>query len=133
MSHGVRRARDQAGFEPGGARALVLVFAGLAAASMLLPFGVVGLAFEIAAIVVGVRALRRARAAGRRAPGALAAVVAGSAATLVLLGMLAFVALFYEEYRAYETCLGRALTEAAKGECRDTFEREIGPRLRVGG
>lgn len=119
--------------EPGGARAFLLVVAGLLVAGALLPWGVLGLVLEIAAVFLGVRTLRRARASGRPAPGALAAVIGGTAATLLLVGLLGFVAVFYDEYSDYQRCFGRALTESAKDECRATFEDAIRARLGLGG
>src|SRR5215210_1627877 len=70
------------GAEPGGGRALLLALTGIVLSWSLLPWGPLGLALEIAAVYLGVRTLRRGRASGRPAPGALAAVVAGGMAVL---------------------------------------------------
>ena len=43
---------------------------------------------------------------------------------------LAFVGYFYEEYDAYQTCVGRAITDSASDACRAEFERSV--RERVG-
>ena len=127
MSDGSRSSATP--IEPGGGRAILLVAAGLLIATALFPWGVVGLVMEIAAVVLGVRTLRRGRAHGRRAPGALAAVIAGSVAALLLVVSLGFVAIFYDEYSAYQTCLTRAITQTAKTECLTTFETDVRERL----
>lgn len=115
--------------ERGGLRAALLVIAGFLLAGRLLPWGVLGLALELAAVVLAWRTLRRARASGGRAPGALAALIAGSVGTVVLLVLLGFVAFFHEEYREYERCFGRAITESAKAQCRSTFEDQLRDQL----
>ena len=116
--------------EPGGGRALLLAAAGILLSSALLPWGVLGLALEVAAIVIGVRTLRRAKVSGRPAPGAFAAVIAAGAAVTFFVLALAFVGYFYEEYDAYQTCVGRAITDSASDACRAEFERSV--RERVG-
>lgn len=129
LSDRVAGAGGRKPIEPGGGRALLLVGAGLVVAGMLFPWGVVGLALEIGAIVLGVRTMRRAAASGRPAPGALAAVVAGSVASVLLVGLLGFLTLVYKEYQAYTTCFGRAITESAKADCRTTFEFQVRSRF----
>ena len=124
---GVETARRQT--EPGGGRALLLALAGIVLSSVLLPWGVLGLALEVAAIVVAVRALRRAKAAGRVAPGARAAVVAAGMALTFFAVALAFVGIFYDEWQAYRTCLDRAITGSAGDACRAQFERSVRGRL----
>jgi hypothetical protein len=99
VSQQEQRRRGQT--EPGGGRALVLALAGIVLSSALLPWGVLGLALEVAAIVIAVRTLRRAKAAGRAAPGA----------------------------HTYRTCLDRAITSSANHECREQFDRSVRERL----
>ena len=115
--------------EPGGGRALVLAVAGIVLSSALLPWGVLGLALEVAAIVIAVRTLRRAKAAGRTAPGAHAAVVAAGIALAFFVVALAFVGIFYDEWHTYRTCLDRAITSSANDDCREQFDRSVRERL----
>jgi hypothetical protein len=120
-------ARDAA--EPGGGRALLLGAAGLLMAPTLLPWGVLGLALEVAAVVLGVRTLRRALANGRVAPGARAAVVLGGVAAFLLVVLLGFLVAFYQEYEDYRACYDRAITISAQTRCRVTFEDALRERL----
>ena len=115
--------------EPGGGRALLLAIAGIVLSSALLPWGVLGMALEVAAIVIAVRTLRRAKAAGRPAPGAHAAVVAASIALAFFVAALAFVGFFYDEWNTYRTCLDRAITGTARDACREQFDRSVRERL----
>ena len=121
--------RGKGEVEPGGGRALLLAAAGILLSSALLPWGVLGLALEVAAIVIGVRTLRRAKVADRPAPGAFAAVVAAGVAVTFFVLALAFVGYFYEEYDAYRTCVGRAITDSAGDACRVEFERSVRERI----
>ena len=115
--------------EPGGGRAVLLVVAGILLSSALLPWGVLGLGLEIAAIVIGVRTLRRAKVSGRAAPGAFAAVVGGSLAVTFFVLALAFVGYFYDEYDAYRSCVDRAITSTASDACRTQFDRSVRDRM----
>ena len=107
----------------------MLALAGILLSSALLPWGVLGLGLEIAAIVIGVRTIRRAKASKRVAPGALAAVVAGSLAVAFFVLALAFVGYFYDEYETYRTCVDRAITGTANDACRTEFERSVRERI----
>jgi hypothetical protein len=117
--------------EPGGGRALLLAISGIVLSSVLLPWGVLGLALEIAAIVIAVRALRRAKAAGRVAPGAHAAIVAAGMALAFFVLALAFVGIFYDEWNTYRTCLDRAITGTARDACRTEFDHDVRDRLGI--
>jgi hypothetical protein len=117
--------------EPGGGRALLLALAGIVLSSVLLPWGVLGLALEIAAIVIAVRALRRAKAAGRVAPGAHAAIVAAGMALAFFVVALAFVGIFHEEWHAYRACVDRAITSSADEACRSQFDRSVRDRIGI--
>jgi hypothetical protein len=117
--------------EPGGGRALLLAISGIVLSSVLLPWGVLGLALEIAAIVIAVRALRRAKAAGRVAPGAHAAIVAAGMALAFFVLALAFVGIFYDEWNTYRTCLDRAITGTARDACRTEFDHAVRDRLGI--
>ncbi len=129
MSQQQPRQRGQT--EPGGGRALLLAVAGIVLSSALLPWGVLGLALEVAAIVIAVRTIRRAKAAGRPAPGAHAAVVAAGIALTFFVVALAFVGFFYDEWQTYRTCLDRAITKSANEACRDQFDRSVRERLGI--
>ena len=117
--------------EPGGGRALLVAISGIVLSSVLLPWGVLGLALEIAAIVIAVRALRRAKAAGRVAPGAHAAIVAAGMALAFFVLALAFVGIFYDEWNTYRTCLDRAITGTARDACRTEFDHAVRDRLGI--
>ncbi len=124
-----RAGQQRSEVEPGGGRALVLAVAGIALSSALLPWGIIGVALEIAAIVIAVRTLRRAKAAGRVAPGAHAAVVAAGIALAFFVVALAFVGVFYDEWDTYRTCLDRAITDTANDACREQFDRSVRERI----
>ena len=124
-----RFGQPRGDIEPGGGRALVLAIAGILLSSALLPWGVLGLALEVAAIVIAVRTLRRAKAAGRPAPGAHAAMVAAGIALAFFVVALAFVGIFYDEWDTYRTCLGRAITDSASDACREEFDRSVRDRI----
>jgi amino acid transporter len=117
--------------EPGGGRALVLAVAGIVLSSALLPWGVLGIALEVAAIVIAVRTLRRAKAAGRVAPGAHAAMVAAGIALAFFVVALAFVGVFYDEWQTYRTCVDRAITSTASDACREQFDHSVRDRLGI--
>lgn len=131
MSERGPRSGARPAVEPGGGRALLLGAAGLVLALTLLPWGALGLVFEVAAVVLGVRTLRRARASGRAAPGARAAVVLGGLASLLLLLLLGFLAAFYQEYQDFRACDDRAITISAQDQCRVDFEDALRARLGV--
>ncbi|MGZ4470151.1 MAG: hypothetical protein ACXVXB_16825 [Nocardioidaceae bacterium] len=124
-----RRGRARGPVEPGGGRALLLAGAGILLASAMLPWGVLGLALEVAAIVVGVRALRRARARGGIAPGAVAGVIGASVAVVFFTVALSAVAIFSKEYDAYRDCADRAITTSAKTECLADLRHSLRDRL----
>ena len=130
MSDRARARRDGPPVEPGGVRALVLVPFGLVLAVLVVPVTLVaGLLVEAAAIVLGVRTLRRARRNARVAPGARAAVVGGALATVLLLLALTSLLVFYDEYVAFDRCVGRAITESARAECFATFQTDVERRI----
>ncbi len=131
MSEQVPERGEGSAREPGGGRALALGAAGLLVALTLLPWGAIGLAMEVAAIVLGVRTLRRARANDRSAPGARAAVVLGAVATFVLVPLLGFLAAFSSEFGDYRTCIDRAITISAQSQCRTEFEDAVRVRLGI--
>lgn len=123
------RGRAQGPAEPGGIRSLVLAVAGMVLATSLLPWGVVGLLLEVAAVVLGVRALRRARRRDGRAPGALAGVIAGLMGAMFFVVALSFVAIFYAEYKDFRHCVDRALIASERDRCSRTFEDAVRHRI----
>jgi hypothetical protein len=116
--------------ERGGGRALLLAAAGILLSPVLLPWGVLGLAVEVAAVVLAVRTLRRAHARGAAAPFALTAAIGGAVAALLFVLALTFVAVFHAEYSDYQSCARRAITGSAAEDCRTEFEHAV--RVRVG-
>lgn len=111
--------------ERGGARSLVLAAMGILLAMGLLPWALLGLAVEVAAVVVGVRALRRASTRGGTAPGAVAGVVGGVMGTGFCLLFLAFLALFHTEYHSFTSCVDRALVESEQHRCTTAFQDAV--------
>lgn len=111
--------------ERGGARALVLAALGLLLALSQPPWTLLGLAAEIAAVVVGVQALRRARTRGGTAPGAVAGVVGGVMGSGFCLLFLAFLTLFHTEYASFTSCVDRALVEAEQHRCATAFQDAV--------
>jgi hypothetical protein len=130
QGHQGNQSRRGRPVEPGGGRAFLLAAAGVAVSPMLLPWGAVGLALEIAAIVLGAQTLHRARLRGATAPFALPAVIGAVLAALFLTVALAFVAVFHAEYADYQSCSHRAITGSAVEECRTAFEHAV--RARIG-
>jgi len=89
----------------------------------------VGLVLDIAAIVLGLRARKRAAAAGGHAPGATGAVVAGMVGAAFAAGVLTFLAVFWTEFRDYRECLSGANTEIARERCQSVFRGDVEDRL----
>ncbi|MHB1615038.1 MAG: hypothetical protein ACYCXA_08080 [Actinomycetes bacterium] len=116
--------------EHGGWRAVGLAAVGALGILLLYPWGFFGLVLSIAAVVLGVRTLRRASRHQGRAPGALLAVVAGGTVTLLGGILLAFVAAFHTEITVYQHCLSGANTVDAQRACqtalRDAITQKVG-------
>jgi hypothetical protein len=91
-----------------------------------------GLALDIAAIVLGVRELRRAGRERVATPGAaIAGLLAGTVGAVLALIITAAVVAFYPQVRDYTDCLSGANTVADQQQCRAEFER--GVQRRFGG
>jgi len=88
----------------------------------------VGLVLDATAVVLGLRARKRAREAGIRAPGALAAVVLGVSSTVLLIGVLAVLG---PQLSSYSQCLSGANTEIAKENCRRSLIQELERRFGI--
>jgi hypothetical protein len=112
--------------EPGGRRAFLLAVAGAVMSVVFFPIGIV---LDIAAIVLAFRARKRAAKAGGTAPLSAPAVFIGGIGLAFASGLLAFIALFFDEFRAYQSCMGGANTEVARQECNDEFRIDIENRL----
>jgi hypothetical protein len=105
--------------------ALLIAITGVGMTIVLLP---VGLVLDVAAVILGTRARRRARATGFRAPAAVAAIVLG----LSCLGfVLAVLAILGPQLSRYSSCMGAANTEIARQNCENAFVREVEQRFGV--
>lgn len=112
--------------DPGGRRALLLAFVGVVMSVVFFPIGIV---LDIAAIVLAFRARKRAAKAGGTAPLSAPAVILGGIGLAFASGLLAFTAVFFNEFRAYQSCMSGANTEVARQECNDEFRIDIENRL----
>lgn len=122
----------------GGPIALLLGIAGVIMSVLFFP---VGLALDVAAIVVGVRTLRgRGAHPGRetsglnggkrsRAPGAVPGVVLGSVGALLAAIVITVLSFFWQEVQSYRECMSGANTIMAQEQCRTAFERSVERRL----
>lgn len=113
---------------------LVLGLLGLVLSLIVFP---VGLALDVAAVVLGVRELRRAGREGRPTPGAaLVGLLAGVVGAVLALIVTAVVAVFYPQVRDYADCMSGANTVADQQQCRSEFERGVqrrfGGQFRIG-
>lgn len=121
--------------EPGG---LVALFVGLCAVVLSIeimnlmmtapPLAVLAPLAGVAAIVLGVRARRRARANAHRAPGTVGGIVLGAvglAFSAVLFGSLA---LMWPEFSAFRACTDGANTISAQQSCNKTFTESLRKR-----
>lgn len=111
--------------ERGGRIALAVAVPGLVLSVLFFPLGLV---LDVGAIVVGVRALRRAE----RAPGAIAGVVLGSLGAVLVAMVIALLGVFWQEVRAYQECMSGANTISTQEQCRAEFKQAIETRLGVG-
>ena len=123
--------------ERGGQKALLLGFCGAMLATVLAPGGVTralilapaGLALTIAAIVIGIRALRRARGRQVKAPGAVGGLLLGGLGAVAACMVFASFAVFGNTLTAYQKCLGSALTHQARQDCEQQFYRDVAERV----
>ena len=75
----------------------------------------------------GSQACGESRRDPRHCPGP--AVFIGGIGLAFASGLLAFIAVFFDEFRAYQSCMGGANTEVARQECNDEFRIDIENRL----
>jgi len=114
---------------PRGRVALWLALGGLVATF----FGTLGTAAGFgmltAALVIGIRAKREARATGGDAAGATPAIVIGAVSVLfMIIGLIGFV-IFRDEIIAFEDCSRGANTEIAREACMDEFMQGLRERM----
>ena len=82
----------------------------------------------VASLVLGVLLLvRSARLKESRL--ILAGTIAGLVVTAILVLLVLVTALFFEELRDYQACLGRALTDRAQSACRVQLEESLPARI----
>jgi hypothetical protein len=112
--------------DPGGRRALLFAVAGAVMSVVFFPVGIV---LDVAAIVLAFRARRRASRSGGTAPLSAPAVVIGGSGLAFASGLLTFTAIFFDEFRAYQSCMSGANTEVARQECNDEFRIDVENRL----
>jgi hypothetical protein len=112
--------------DPGGRRAFLFAVAGAVMSVVFFPIGMV---LDIAAIVLAFRARRRAARSGGTAPLSAPAVVIGGIGLAFASGLLAFTAIFFDEFRGYQSCMSGANTEVARQECNDEFRMDVENRL----
>lgn len=115
----------------------LLILATLLTASLALPWQAAALAFAIAAVVVGIRALRAVWRAGLRGTLVPVLAVGLALAALMSLSLLTMLALWPIQVERQD-CLRDALTIAARETCETQFQEALAERLeraavRVGG
>ncbi|MQA83301.1 MAG: hypothetical protein GEV03_01390 [Streptosporangiales bacterium] len=116
----------------GGWIALSLGLAGLPLTFLFWPIGLVlGVAFDAAAILVGIRALRRARGQRGTAPGARGGLVLGSVGLALGVVLGSFTAVFWSEFSTYQQCLQGAITIEARDQCDTQLRESVAERLGV--
>lgn len=112
----------------GGWRALWL---GGLAALLTVFFAPLGLVTAIAAMVVGVRARRRARRGDAAAPGAIAGITLGAIGLVLSAFSLTLTVILWPEMNGYQQCIGKANTNSDKQTCRQTWFPKIEDKLNL--
>lgn len=112
--------------DPGGRLALGVAAAGLLTALFYAPLG---LALTVVALVLAVRARRRARRAGGTAPGSGLALGIGIAGAVITALLLVTIVVLYDEVTTWTECMQGANTEVAKSDCRDELESALRRRF----
>ncbi|RJL23644.1 hypothetical protein [Bailinhaonella thermotolerans] len=106
--------------ETEGRRSLLLGVAGLVLTVVMLP---VGLALDVLALLIGLRARRRARRDGHRLATARWAIVLAVIGLVIGIPALATQAYMWNEVVAYNDCVTGANTIAAENACVDGLEK----------
>ncbi|KAB2379416.1 DUF4190 domain-containing protein [Actinomadura montaniterrae] len=139
-AHPVEQGRDPAGPPPGpsgrppgrqsaeqaGRRAMWLGVAALVTSLFFYPLGLV---VGVAALVIGIRARRQARAARVIAPGAVPGIVLGSVGLGLAVLAVASTAYLWPELSGYQDCLGAANTGIDKTACKHEYYPKIEKKL----
>lgn len=115
--------------ERGGRIAIVLALPGVFLSVVFFPLG---LALDVAAIVLGARALRRVKrnqGVHGKAPGAIPGIVIGAVGAVLATIMITLLAFFWTEVRAYQECMSGANTLSSQETCMTKFEHAIQDRL----
>lgn len=107
---------------------VLLIIGALLTAMLALPWRLGSLALAVAAIVVGVVALRRAWRPGLREQVAPLLVFGLAFAVLMSMSMAGTLILWPVEV-AHQECLGRAVTIGARAECEQTYQDALQERL----
>lgn len=82
----------------------------------------------VAAIVLGVRARRRARANFHRAPGTVGGIVLGAVGLAFSAVLFASLAMMWPEFSAFRACTNGANTISAQQSCNKTFTESLRKR-----
>lgn len=106
----------------------LLMLAGLLTLGMPLPWSVAALAFTVAALVVGTRALLAARRAGVRGGLVVSLSLGLAVSALVTLSFTSVFALWPVQLER-QACVDRALTISATRVCEREFEQAVTERL----
>jgi hypothetical protein len=92
------------------------------------PLGIVA---GLAALIVGVLALRVARPYRARVPGAVPGVVMGAIGLVCSLLVMALTAVLYNEITAYTRCRDVANTITDENQCKDALARALEKKLHL--
>ncbi|MFD0685483.1 hypothetical protein [Actinomadura fibrosa] len=90
-----------------------------------------GLVLGVAALVIGFRARRAARAAHGIAPGAVAGIALGTAGLVLSAMSVALTAYLWTELSGYQTCLSDANTHTDKDTCRTRYFPKIEKKMHL--
>lgn len=114
---------------PRGRLALWLALGGLFATFIGTLGTAIGFGMLMAALVIGIRAKREAKAGATDASGATAAIVIGAVSlAFMLIGLVGF-AVFRDEIMAFEECSRGANTEVAREDCMNTLMDSLQSRI----
>lgn len=109
----------------------VAVFLALAGIVLTFFYWRAGGVLDVAAVIVGARALHRAARRRSKAPGAIPAVIVGSIGTVIALALLLVTIFFHNEMQAYSDCMSGANTVQAKQHCKTALRHSLEDRLGV--
>lgn len=118
--------------ERGGRHALWFALSGMVALFLPIPGAqFIGLALLVTAVVVGVRARRRARRVLAPVPGAVAGIVIGSLGLGLCVAVLAMYAVVYRPLADYEKCRNSANTNTDVRACQDQYFPKLEHKLHL--